>query len=79
MRSGETLTSKKVFHVSPFCEVKGEYHFRFLFSQDSSSGENSVYRIELHEEGLPLINTSISSTSRQLSQTNIIAAMLRFP
>ena len=79
LHSGETLNSKKVFHVSPFCEVRGEYHFRFLFSQDSSSGQNSVYRIELHEDGLPLINTSISGTSRPLSRANIISAMLRYP
>ena len=79
LRSGETLTSKKVFHVSPFCEVRGEYHFRFLFPQDSASGNNSVYRIELHEDGLPLINTSISGTSRPLSQANIMLALLRYP
>ena len=79
LRSGETLTSNKVFHVSPFCAVRGEYHFRFLFSQDSSSGKNSVCRIELHEDGLPLINTSISGTSRPLSQANVTLALLRYP
>jgi DUF1365 family protein len=26
---GDWLTSRKVFHVSPFCEVKGHYRFRF--------------------------------------------------
>jgi len=79
LRSGETLTSKKVFHVSPFCEVRGDYHFRFLFPQDSSSGKNSVCRIELHEDGKPLINTSISGTSRPLSQANVILALMRYP
>jgi len=79
LRSGETLTSKKVFHVSPFCEVRGDYHFRFLFPQDSSSGKNSVCRIELHEDGKPLINTSISGTSRPLSQANVILALIRYP
>ncbi|QWE08567.1 DUF1365 domain-containing protein [Polynucleobacter ibericus] len=79
LRSGETLTSKKVFHVSPFCEVRGDYHFRFLFPQDSSSGKNSVCRIELHEDGEPLINTSISGTSRPLSKANIILALMRYP
>ena len=77
--SGETFTSKKVFHVSPFCEVRGEYHFRFLFPKDSSSGKNNVCRIELHEDGQPLINTSISGVSRPLSQANIIRALLRYP
>ena len=29
IRSGETLRARKVFHVSPFCEVRGHYAFRF--------------------------------------------------
>ena len=79
LRSGETLHSKKVFHVSPFCAVRGDYHFRFLFPQDSSSGKNNVCRIELHEDGQPLINTSISGVSRPLSRANILLALLRYP
>jgi len=79
LRSGETLTSKKVFHVSPFCEVRGEYQFRFLFSQDSQSQKNSVARIELIEDGLPLINTSISGISRPLNRSNLYIALLRYP
>ncbi|MBU3562219.1 DUF1365 domain-containing protein [Polynucleobacter sp. Tro8-14-1] len=79
LHSGETLSSKKVFHVSPFCAVRGDYHFRFLFPQDSSSGKNNVCRIELHEDGQPLINTSISGTSRPLSRANIMLALLRYP
>jgi DUF1365 family protein len=31
LRSGQTLTAAKHFHVSPFCEVKGGYRFRFHF------------------------------------------------
>ncbi|MCY7389490.1 MAG: DUF1365 domain-containing protein [Burkholderiales bacterium] len=29
IKAGDWLTSRKVFHVSPFCEVKGHYRFRF--------------------------------------------------
>jgi len=79
LRSGETLNSKKVFYVSPFCEVRGDYHFRFLFPQDSSSGIHSVCRIELHEEGSAVINTSISGISHPLSQSKLWLAFLRFP
>jgi len=77
--SGETLTSKKVFHVSPFCAIRGDYHFRFLFPKDSSSKKNNVCRIELHEDGLPLINTSISGVSRPLNKANIFLALLCYP
>jgi DUF1365 family protein len=79
IRSGETLRSQKVFHVSPFCEVCGEYQFRFLFSRNSQSGQDSVARIELHEDRLPLINTSISGTSRPLSKATVYLAMMRYP
>jgi DUF1365 family protein len=40
---------------------------------------NSVCRIELHEDGLPLINTSISGCSRPLSQYNLWLAFLSYP
>ncbi len=79
LRSGETLSSKKVFHVSPFCDVSGDYHFRFLFPQDSKSGKNSVSRIELHENAQSLINTSISGVSRSLTQTSLYLAFFRYP
>jgi uncharacterized protein len=79
LQSGETISSKKVFHVSPFCEVRGEYHFRFLFSQESQSQRNSVARIELHEDGQPLINTSISGLSRPLTHSALYLAFLRYP
>jgi len=79
LKSGETLVSKKVFHVSPFCDVRGEYHFRFLFPQDSHSKRNIVCRIELHEDGAPLINTSISGLSQALSKSTLYLAFLRYP
>ncbi len=79
LKSGETLSSQKVFHVSPFCEVRGEYHFRFLFPQDSASMRHSVCRIELHEDGAPLINTSISGLSQALSKPALYLAFLRYP
>jgi DUF1365 family protein len=34
LRSGETITARKVFHVSPFCAVRGHYAFRFHFGGD---------------------------------------------
>lgn len=79
LRSGETLLSQKVFHVSPFCSVSGEYHFRFLFPNDSNSKHHSLCRIELHEDGLPLIHTSISGEARELSRKMLYIAFLRYP
>ncbi|OWS72433.1 DUF1365 domain-containing protein [Polynucleobacter aenigmaticus] len=79
LKSGETLVSKKVFHVSPFCDVRGDYHFRFLFPQDSKSKRNIVCRIELHEDGAPLINTSISGLAEPLDKSALYLAFLRYP
>jgi DUF1365 family protein len=31
IRDGEPLEARKVFHVSPFCDVRGRYAFRFAF------------------------------------------------
>jgi DUF1365 family protein len=77
--SGETLISRKVFHVSPFCDVSGEYRFRFLFSQDSQSKSHSVCRIELFTEGKPLIYTSISGEDIALSRKALARAKFRYP
>ncbi|WP_114654094.1 DUF1365 domain-containing protein [Polynucleobacter necessarius] len=79
LQSGETLISKKVFHVSPFCDVRGEYHFRFLFPQNSHSKRNIVCRIELHEDESPLINTSISGLAQPLTKSALYLAFLRYP
>lgn len=79
LQSGQTLVSKKVFHVSPFCDLNGEYHFRFLFPQDSQSKTNSVCRIELHVDGEPLINTSISGLSQPLSRRALYLAFFKYP
>jgi uncharacterized protein len=79
LHSGETLTTNKVFHVSPFCDVSGEYRFRFLFAQESQSGRNTVNRIELHEDGQSLIHTSISGQAHPLTRTSLYFSILRYP
>lgn len=79
LRSGETLTSNKVFHVSPFCDVSGQYHFRFLFPQDSRSGRNTVSRIELYDDAGPLIHTSISGVAQPLTRASLYLSILRYP
>jgi DUF1365 family protein len=34
LASGETLTTRKMLHVSPFCALQGHYAFRFHFGPD---------------------------------------------
>lgn len=59
--SGESCTARKVFHVSPFCEVKGHYRFRFLFG-----GERWLARIDYFDDDYiaePLLETWISGAA----------------
>jgi DUF1365 family protein len=61
--SGETLCARKVFHVSPFCEVRGHYTFRFHFGAD-----RWLARID-HFDGASeaaLLETHISGQARPL-------------
>ena len=58
LKSGETLTARKVFHVSPFCAVKGHYRFRFHFGADRwlaridyYDGEQDSALLETHVSG----------------------------
>ena len=58
LRSGETLSARKVFHVSPFCDVKGHYTFRFHFGPgrwlariDYFDGDGDSVLLETHVSG----------------------------
>ncbi len=63
LRSGETLTARKDFHVSPFCAVRGHYTFRFHFGPD-----RWLARIDYFDgdAATPLLETHISGTIEAL-------------
>lgn len=76
------LTATKVFHVSPFCPVEGNYHFKFLQTGkqlDPTSSERNLARIDYHDADGQLLLTSIAGTAHPLADRNIMQAMLRFP
>jgi hypothetical protein len=54
---GREVEARKVFHVSPFCEVSGRYRFRFLFS---ATRDRTVVRIDYDDTAGPLLQTSVS-------------------
>ncbi len=72
IESGETLEARKVFHVSPFCEVVGRYQFRFCF--DASRWLARIDYFDADKGGEPLIATSISGAPRPL--TRVLARQL---
>ena len=71
---GIEQTADKVFHVSPFCSVEGQYRFRFMRTQ-----ERTVARID-HDDALgALIQTSVSGHLVALNTRSQWQALLRYP
>lgn len=54
---GRELRARKVFHVSPFCRVEGQYRFRFARSND-----RIVARIDHDDAHGPLLVTSVGGS-----------------
>ena len=54
---GQEMRAAKVFHVSPFCAVEGDYRFRF-----ARTAQRIVARIEHHDATGPLLLTRVSGT-----------------
>src|SRR6266568_3216525 len=74
LRSGETLRARKVFHVSPFCEVNGGYRFRFHFAAD-----RWLARIDYDDDaGDALLETSISGATAPLSRAAVPGLLWRY-
>lgn len=79
---GKTIQAPKRFHVSPFCEVRGGYRFRFMRTDVQPSPRavpRSVVRIDYEDEDGCLLQTSLSGALQPLSQAAIAAALWRMP
>lgn len=71
---GRELEARKVFHVSPFCEVKGRYRFRFM-----RSSLRTVARIDHDDELGALLETSVSGNLQPLTAGAVRAAFFGMP
>ena len=76
LKSGETLRARKVFHVSPFCHVTGEYAFRFHFG-----AERWLARIDYYDadDCDALIETRISGRVHEMTAAAVRALPWRYP
>jgi hypothetical protein len=74
LRDGQELKADKQFHVSPFCEVEGNYRFRFSVRE-----QRIVAHIDYDDAGGPLLLTAISGRTQALSALALLAAFLRMP
>jgi uncharacterized protein len=65
VRYGQELIATKVFHVSPFCNVEGQYRFRFMITEQR---DRTVARIDYDDAQGALINTSVSGDLQPLNR-----------
>ena len=73
---GHDLSARKVFHVSPFCTVNGQYRFRFMrTAAGSQGGGRCVARIDHEDSQGSLLLTSVSG---QLAPLNAASARRAF-
>jgi uncharacterized protein len=74
MATNDELKARKVFHVSPFLQVRGEYSFRFT----AAAGRIAVAIAHSDEDGL-LLNTSVGGLVAPLTSWRLLAALLTNP
>lgn len=82
MPYGIELHTRKIFHVSPFCKVDGDYHFRFMRTDlinQARINEQHIACIDYHDAQGLLIQTSISGSSSPLSTQRIAKAFFLYP
>jgi len=77
-RYGVSISADKVFYVSPFCEVHGNYSFRFMRTQ-TQLGERTVVRIDHSDEQGLLISTSVSGRLHTLTAASLRSALWSHP
>ena len=71
---GRELRARKVFHVSPFCDVQGHYRFRFMHT-----AERTVARVDHDDDTGPLLQTSVSGHLQPLTARSVRAAFFGMP
>ncbi len=80
--NGAELTARKVFHVSPFCQVEGGYRFRFSRFQrlhDGARSESTLACIDYDDPAGVLLQTSVSGNASALSNASVARAFFGYP
>ena len=66
--------ARKVFYVSPFIEVSGQYLFRF-----DTPGKQLRLSVQQREDGRPLLFTSFGGRFRSFSSKSLALALVKYP
>ncbi len=74
MTQNDWFTSKKVFHVSPFMEVRGEYRFRFAYGE-----ERVGVWIDYETEEGEMLQTSVAGKREPLTDGFLLKVFFRYP
>ena len=74
IESGDALRARKVFHVSPFFPLSGEYRFRF-----ERRGRVHAVQIDLWDEGVLQLSTRIGGRAEVLDGHAMRRWLLRQP
>ena len=80
--NGAELSARKVFHVSPFCNVEGNYRFRFMRGMqrmDGSARHGTVARIDYEDSVGPLLQTSVSGIAFPINAVTVARAFFGMP
>lgn len=69
-----TAIADKQMHVSPFCEVKGHYRFRFRLD-----GASHCTGLDYHDGDGVLLRTALSGRPVPMTDSALAGALLRYP
>ena len=82
-RYGVPCEASKVFHVSPFCPVRGRYRFVFMRTERADQAPRTVVRIDYFDDETPgstaLLNTSVSGELQALTPATLRQALWSHP
>jgi uncharacterized protein len=71
---GQEVSSQKSFYVSPFCEPRGTYRFRFF-----DQAQRSLMRVDHDDDQGPLLLTSMSGQHVSLGLKSTFKAIAAYP
>ncbi len=74
LREGQAIWASKAFHVSPFCEVTGDYRFRFHVDRDKP-----LVCIDYKDGGGEVLLTAISGRRLGWTPRVLLTTFLRMP
>jgi uncharacterized protein len=74
---GLEQTARKVFHVSPFCDIKGSYVFRFMTAWRHGQA-HTVARIDYDDGQGTLLQTSVSGLLQPATEATLRHVQWRY-